>query len=251
MINIENVSKTYSSTNVLDSVSLIIHPHKTTVLIGPSGCGKSTLMRLIMGIIKPDRGSIYIEDQMLTPNNVFAIRQRMGYVIQDGGLFPHLTAQENISLMAHYLGWNRDRIRDRIFELCKLAKFPPDALNRYPVQISGGQKQRVSLMRALMLDPHILLLDEPLVALDPLIRFELQVDLKEVFQALGKTVVMVTHDIGEAGFFGDEIVLLKSGRIVQKGTLIDLVQTPAEPFVTRFINAQRSPLESINRGKID
>lgn len=251
MINLENVSKTYGSTKALDSTDLIIHPRRTTVLIGPSGCGKSTLIRLIIGLIKPDRGSIYIEEQMLTSNNVFAIRQRMGYVIQDGGLFPHLTAQENVSLMAHYLGWNRDRIRDRIVELCKLTKFPPDLLNRYPVQISGGQKQRVSLMRALMLDPDILLLDEPLVALDPLIRFELQVDLRKVFQALSKTVAMVTHDIGEAGFFGDEIVLLKSGRIVQKGTLIDLVQTPAEPFVTRFINAQRSPLESINRGKID
>jgi osmoprotectant transport system ATP-binding protein len=251
MINLENVSKTYGSTKALDPVNLIIHPHKTTVLIGPSGCGKSTLIRLIIGLIKPDRGNIYIEDQILTFNNVFAIRQRMGYVIQDGGLFPHLTAQENVSLMAHYLGWNRDRIRDRIFELCELTKFPPDALDRYPVQISGGQKQRVSLMRALILDPDILLLDEPLGALDPLIRFELQVDLKEVFQALGKTVVMVTHDIGEAGFFGDEIVLLKSGRIVQEGTFIDLVQTPADPFVTRFINAQRGPLESINRGKID
>ncbi len=245
MINIENISKTYGSTKALDSVNLIIHPHRTTLLIGPSGCGKSTLIRLIIGLIKPDRGSIYIGDQMLTPNNVLALRRRMGYVIQDGGLFPHLTVRENVSLMAHYLGWNRDRIRDRISEICELTKFPADALDRYPTQISGGQKQRVSLMRALMLDPDILLLDEPLGALDPLIRFELQVDLKGVFQALGKTVIIVTHDIGEAGFFGDEIVLLRSGRIVQKGTLIDLIRTPAEPFVTRFINAQRSPLESL------
>jgi osmoprotectant transport system ATP-binding protein len=251
MINLENVSKTYGSTKALDSTSLIIYPRRTTVLIGPSGCGKSTLIRLIIGLIKPDNGRIYIKDQMLTSNNVFAIRQRMAYVIQDGGLFPHLTARENVSLMARYLGWNRDRIRDRIVKLCELTKFPLDALDRYPVQISGGQKQRVSLMRALVLDPDILLLDEPLGALDPLIRFDLQVDLREVFQTLGKTVVMVTHDIGEAGFFGDEIILLKSGHIVQKGTLTDLVQTPAEPFVTHFINAQRSPLESINRGKID
>jgi osmoprotectant transport system ATP-binding protein len=251
MIKIENISKTYGSTMALDSINLIIHPHRTTVFIGPSGCGKSTLIRLIIGLIKPDRGQIYIKDQMLISNNVFAIRQRMAYVIQDGGLFPHFTALENVTLMARYLGWNRDRIRNRMVELCELTKFPSDALDRYPVQISGGQKQRVSLMRALMLDPDILLLDEPLGALDPLIRFDLQVDLREVFQTLGKTVVMVTHDIGEAGFFGDEIILLNSGHIVQKGTLTDLVQTPAEPFVTRFIKAQRSPLESINRGKID
>ena len=169
----------------------------------------------------------------------------MGYVIQEGGLFPHLTAQENVSLVARHIGWNRDRIRNRIGELCELTKFPVDALDRFPAQISGGQKQRVSLMRALMLDPDILLLDEPLGALDPLIRFELQTDLKEVFQILGKTVVMVTHDIGEAGFFEDTIILLRDGRIMQQGTLSDLVKKPADPFVTLFIKAQRSPLESI------
>jgi osmoprotectant transport system ATP-binding protein len=245
MIKLEDVSKVYGSTKALDSINLTIHSCSTTVLIGPSGCGKSTLIRLIIGIIKPDKGNVYVEDEMLTSNNVFALRQRMGYVIQDGGLFPHLTARENVSLMADYLGWNKDRIRKRIVKLCELTKFPFDALDRFPVQISGGQRQRVSLMRALMLDPDILLLDEPLGALDPLIRFELQMDLKKVFQALGKTVLMVTHDIGEAGFFGDKIVLLKSGCIVQEGALIDLVRTPADPFVTYFINAQRSPLESI------
>jgi osmoprotectant transport system ATP-binding protein len=245
MIKLENVSKTYGFMKALDSINLIIHTRRTTALIGPSGCGKSTLVRLIIGLIKPDKGNVYVEDETLTSNNVFALRQKMGYVTQDGGLFPHLTAQENVSLMASYLGLNKDRIQKRIAELCGLTKFPPDALDRYPVQISGGQRQRVSLMRALVLDPDILLLDEPLGALDPLIRFELQADLKEVFQTLGKTVVMVTHDIGEAGFFGDSIVLLRDGRIVQEGTLMDLVQTPADPFVTRFINAQRSHLESI------
>ncbi|MGH7889338.1 MAG: ATP-binding cassette domain-containing protein, partial [Thermodesulfobacteriota bacterium] len=173
------------------------------------------------------------------------LRQRMGYVIQEGGLFPHLTAQENVSLVASHIGWNRDRIQERVAELCDLTKFPVDALDRFPAQISGGQKQRVSLMRALMLDPDILLLDEPLGALDPLIRFELQTDLKEVFQILGKTVVMVTHDIGEAGFFEDTIILLRDGRIMQQGTLLDLVKKPADPFVTLFIKAQRSPFESI------
>lgn len=245
MIKLENVSKTYGSTRALDSINLTIHTHKTTVVIGPSGCGKSTLIRLIIGLIKPDKGNVYVKDEILTPFNVLSLRQRMGYVIQDGGLFPHLTVRENVFLMAKYLSWNDDRIRMRIVELCELTKFPVDALDRYPVQISGGQRQRVSLIRALMLDPDILLLDEPLGALDPLIRFELQNDLNEIFHTLGKTVVMVTHDIGEAGFFGDSIVFIRDGHIVQQGTLMDFVRIPVDPFVTNFINAQRSPLESL------
>jgi osmoprotectant transport system ATP-binding protein len=242
MIRLEDVSKTYSNIKAIDSISLKINPRKTTVLIGTSGCGKSTLIRLIIGLIRPDKGYVYVKDEMLTPNNVLSLRQKMGYVIQDGGLFPHLTAQENVSLMAGYLGWNNERINKKITELCDLTKFPVDALDRYPVQISGGQRQRVSLMRALMLDPDILLLDEPLGALDPLIRFELQNDLREIFHMLGKTVVMVTHDIGEAGFFGDSIVLIRDGHIVQQGTLMDLARAPVDAFVTSFINAQRSPL---------
>ncbi len=138
-------------------------------------------------------------------------------------------------------------IEDRISELSDLTKFPIDALDRYPVQISGGQRQRVSLMRALMLDPDILLLDEPLGALDPLIRFELQNDLKEIFQRLGKTVVMVTHDIGEAAFLGDNIVLLREGKIVQEGTIHDLIERPSDQFVTNFINAQRSLLDPLGK----
>ncbi len=245
MIRLEDVSKTYSNIKAIDSISLTINPRKTTVLIGPSGCGKSTLIRLIIGLIKPDKGYVHVKEEMLTPDNVLSLRQKLGYVIQDGGLFPHLTARENVLLMAKYLNWQNDRLRMRVTELCNLTKFPVDALDRYPVQISGGQRQRVSLMRALMLDPDILLLDEPLGALDPLIRFELQNDLREIFHTLGKTVVMVTHDIGEAGFFGDSIVVIRDGHIVQRGRLMDLVRTPADPFVTSFINAQRSPLESI------
>ncbi len=250
MMELRNVSKKYGSTIAVNSINLTIQPGSTTVLLGPSGCGKSTIIRLIIGLIKPDEGSVYVEGEMLTPRNVFALRQRMGYVIQDGGLFPHLTAQENVCLMARHSGWNSDQIQKRIIELGRLTKLPLDALTRYPVQISGGQRQRVSLMRALMLNPDILLLDEPLGSLDPLIRFELQTDLREIFQTLDKTVLMVTHDIGEAGFFEDTIVLLRDGYIIQQGTLLDLVKKPADPFVTRFINAQRSPLESIREGPV-
>lgn len=246
MIRLHNISKTFGETRAIHPTSLDIQPQNTTVLIGPSGCGKSTLLRLIIGLIKPDDGNIFVEGEALNAQNLYSIRHKMGYVIQDGGLFPHLNARENVSLLGLYLGHKKAQIDDRINELCELTKYPVDALDRYPSQISGGQRQRVSLMRALLLDPAILLLDEPLGALDPLIRFELQNDLKEIFRILGKTVVMVTHDLGEAGFFGDKIVLLRDGTIIQEGTISDLVKNPSEPFVSEFIKAQRSPLESIN-----
>ena len=166
----------------------------------------------------------------------------MGYVIQEGGLFPHLTAAANVTLMARHLEWPPDRLQTRLQALAALTQFPAEALGRYPVQLSGGQRQRVSLMRALMLDPDVLLLDEPLGALDPMIRADLQTDLKRIFQQLHKTVVLVTHDLGEAAFLGDVIVLMRAGEIVQQGPLAELLQTPAEPFVTDFINAQRIPL---------
>src|SRR5262249_46393423 len=161
------------------------------VLIGPSGCGKSTLIRVMIGLIRPDTGSVRFNAIELTVENARELRQRMGYVVQDGGLFPHLTARENATLMARYLGWDSKRISTRLAELTALTQFPEEGLDRYPVQLSGGQRQRVSLMRALMLDPDLLLLDEPLGALDPIIRSELQEDLRRIFQSLGKTVVMV------------------------------------------------------------
>ncbi len=247
MIKLHNISKTFGKTKALHTTTLDLQPRSTTVIIGPSGCGKSTLLRLIIGLIKPDNGNIYVEGEMISPQNLYSIRHKVGYVIQDGGLFAHLNARENISLLGTYLGHEKSQIESRINELCELTKYPVDALDRYPSQISGGQRQRVSLMRALMLDPVILLLDEPLGALDPLIRFELQNDLKEIFKILGKTVVMVTHDIGEAGFFGHKIVLLRDGIIIQEGTINDLVNNPSETFVTEFIKAQRSPLESMNQ----
>jgi osmoprotectant transport system ATP-binding protein len=243
MIRLESVWKSFGTTIALRSYSLTLQPGKTTVLIGPSGCGKSTLIRVIVGLASPDSGTVFINEQALTPRNILEMRRGMGYVIQQGGLFPHLTARQNVVLMARYLGWSGGEIDAGIRRLADLTKFPPDGLDRFPIQLSGGQNQRVSLMRALMLNPGILLLDEPLGALDPLIRFELQRDLKEIFQALKKTVLLVTHDIGEAAYFGDWIVLMKDGAIVQQGTIRDIIEHPAQPFVARFIQAQRSPLE--------
>jgi osmoprotectant transport system ATP-binding protein len=248
MLELTGVAKTYGRTAALQPTDLSVRPGKTTVLIGPSGCGKSTLLRLMIGLIWPDAGTVRFEGTEVRPDNALALRRRMGYVIQDGGLFPHLTARGNVTLMARYLGWSEERVAPRLAELAGLTQLPPDGLDRYPAQLSGGQRQRVSLMRALMLDPDVVLLDEPLGALDPIIRHDLQTDLRRIFQTLGKTVVMVTHDIGEACFFADVVVLLRDGKIVQQGSPAELVHSPADPFVTRFINIQRRPLENLGGG---
>jgi osmoprotectant transport system ATP-binding protein len=240
MLVLDNVSKSFGGKQALAPTSLAPAPGKTTVLIGPSGCGKSTLLRLMIGLIAPDTGRVMVDGAPLTSDNVDQIRHRIGYVIQDGGLFPHLTAQDNVTLLARYLSKEAGWIEQRVAELAALVRISRDTLRRYPSRLSGGERQRVALMRALMLDPELLLLDEPLAALDPIIRRGLQTELKEIFARLGKTVVLVTHDLHEAAWFGNEIVLMRDGRIVQRGTLDDLLLRPADPFVTEFVHAQRA-----------
>ncbi len=246
MFELKAVSRSFGDVRALQTLDLSIGQGRTTVLIGPSGCGKSTLIRLMIGLISPDTGTVAFAGEALNPENAPVLRRRMGYVVQDGGLFPHLTAAGNVTLMARWLGRGEDRINARLAELTALTHFPADGLERYPAELSGGQRQRVGLMRALMLDPDVLLLDEPLGALDPMIRFELQTELRDIFRTLGKTVVMVTHDIGEAGYFGDRVVLLRDGAVVQQGSLHDLLTDPADPFVERFVTAQRSLLDSLD-----
>ncbi len=240
IFTVANATKTYAGRAALGPLSLEIPSKSTTVLIGPSGCGKSTLLRLLVGLLEPDSGRVAFAGMTINPRSVRDLRLRTGYVIQDGGLFPHLTARSNITLMARHLGWESARIADSLAELAELTHFPIDGLDKYPQQLSGGQRQRVGLMRALMLNPDALLLDEPLGALDPLVRAGLQTELKEIFRVLGKTVVLVTHDLVEATYFADQIVLLQDGRIVQQGVPADLWHRPADPFVTRFIQALRT-----------
>lgn len=246
MIHLQSVTKRYQAEVAVRDVSLRIPAQKTTILIGPSGSGKSTILRLIIGLTQPDAGTVEVDGQRLDQRNVRALRRRMGYVIQEGGLFPHLTGWDNAALMARHLGWPGARIRSRIEELTRLVQLDPDRLSQYPPELSGGQRQRVSLMRALLLDPDVLLFDEPLASLDPMIRADLQDDLRDIFRRLGKTVVFVTHDIGEAGFFGDDVVLLQGGEIEQQGPMSMLVEQPASPFVTQFIQAQRAPLAELD-----
>jgi len=239
LFRLVNVSKRYADTVALQPTNLLVERSKTTVLIGPSGCGKSTLLRLIIRLIEPDSGSIEFNGEVIRPDNIDVLRHRIGYVIQEGGLFPHLTARANVLLMARHIGKSQEEMQSRLLELCALTRFSENLLLRYPLELSGGQRQRVSLMRALMLSPELLLLDEPLGALDPLVRASLQKDLKEIFTRLGQTVLFVTHDLAEAIYFGDEIVLMNEGRIVQKGSVTDLRERPADAFVSEFIHAQR------------
>ena len=240
MIELKNTSKHYAQEVALRPTNLKIEAGITTVLIGPSGSGKSTILRLINGLLQPTTGHVEFERQRVSSHNVQALRRRMGYVIQDGGLFPHLTAEKNVTLMARHLEHSQAETRARLFALSDLTHFPKDALDRYPVELSGGQRQRVSLMRALMLDPDVLLLDEPLGALDPMVRASLQTELKEIFQSLGKTVLLVTHDMAEAAYLGNQIVVLKSGNIIQKGTLNDLREKPSDAFISKFVTSQRN-----------
>jgi len=239
-IHVESLAKSYDGKLALHPISLDVRPGETVALIGPSGSGKSTLLRLLMGLVTADSGVVRYGDRDVEPGSLRELRQRVGYVIQEGGLFPHLTAADNVALKARDLRWDEARIRARVDDLASLVHLPRELLGRFPAQLSGGQRQRVGLMRALMLDPEALLLDEPLGALDPMIRSRLQTDLREIFRTLGKTVVLVTHDLGEAAFLGDRIVLMRDGRVAQIGTFADLRDRPADPFVTEFLRAQRA-----------
>jgi osmoprotectant transport system ATP-binding protein len=239
LITLDNVSKKYGAQVALAPTTLNFEAGTTTVVLGASGCGKSTLLRLIMGLITPDSGSVRIKGEILGRENANRLRHDIGYVIQDGGLFPHLTARANVTLLARYLGRPAQWIADRTAELAALVHLAADVLDRFPGELSGGQRQRASLMRALLPDPSILLLDEPLGALDPITRFRLQDDFRNIFAAVRKTVVFVTHDIAEAAHVGSTFVIMRDGAILQEGPFSDLLQRPRDPYVRDFMGAQR------------
>ena len=239
MIELEYITHSYLQAKSLDDVSLRVAAGETVALIGPSGCGKSTLLKVVLGLERPSRGRVAIDGVELRVSNELEMRRRIGYVIQSGGLFPHLSSVDNITLAARYLRREAKWIDARVDELADLVQLRRDVLQRFPTNLSGGQSQRVGLMRALMLDPAVLLLDEPLGALDPMVRHGLQEELRALFERLRKTVVLVTHDMAEAAFFANRLVLMRAGRIVQEGTYGDLANAPAEGFVSDFVRAQR------------
>jgi osmoprotectant transport system ATP-binding protein len=230
VIALRNVRKTFDGRVALDDVSLTVEPGATHVLLGSSGSGKSTILKIILGLLRPDSGEVRVEPSA-----------PMGYVVQEGALFPHLTAARNVTLPARAAGWSAARQAARLQALAALVGLEPALLDLYPHELSGGQRQRVSLARALVLDPPVLLLDEPLAALDPITRAELQRQLVRLIAELRKTVIVVTHDVREAFVFGATVTLLSRGRVVQQGRFADLALRPAEPFVAEFLRAQAPP----------
>jgi osmoprotectant transport system ATP-binding protein len=241
VIALREVTVRFGDAVALDRVSLQIDAGTRHVLLGSSGSGKSTALRLILGLVAPVAGRVLVDDIPVAAGTRARLVRRMGYVVQDGGLYPHLTAADNVALAAQADRWQRARIRARVAELAVMTGLDDRVLRRYPRELSGGERQRVGLMRALVLDPPILLLDEPLGALDPIVRAELQGELRQLFAALDKTVLLVTHDIREAALLGQLITLLHAGTVVQQGTFTDLMERPASEFVSRFLTAQTVP----------
>jgi osmoprotectant transport system ATP-binding protein len=238
MLDFRGVSKSFNGTTVVHPFDLTIAAGEKVVLLGPSGCGKTTILRMAAGLLAPSSGQIVVDSLPLRADTVSAIRRKLGYVIQEGGLFPHLTALENVALMSHHDGWPRKRVDERLAELLAMTQFPQSGLHRYPSELSGGQRQRLSLMRALFLNPRILLFDEPLGALDPLIRAGLQRDLIAVFERTAATVLLVTHDLVEASRLADRVCMMQAGRIVQQGAFAEILEQPANEFVREFVNSQ-------------
>lgn len=236
MITFDHTSKSYDGTPAIADLDLTIARGELLVLIGPSGSGKSTALKMINRMVDHDGGRILLDGQEIYSFNVRDLRRRMGYAIQSVGLFPHWTVARNIATVPQLLGWSKDRIEARVTELLTLfAMEPAQYRDRYPHQLSGGQQQRVGVARALAADPDVLLMDEPFGALDPVTRAALQIELKRVHQASGKTIVLVTHDIDEALLLATRIVLLRQGRIEQVGTPLELLATPANDFVADFL----------------
>ena len=219
----------------LDHVDTQLSAGRVTALIGPSGSGKSTLLRLLLGLEWPDSGTVLFDGAPLRRDNLLDHRRRIGYVIQEGGLFPHLTAIGNIGLLAETLGWPRSRVADRAGELARLCQLPADALQRYPAELSGGQRQRVGLIRALMLDPAVLLLDEPLGALDAKLRTATQFELMDIQEKTGTTFVIVTHDQEEAMTVASRVAVMDTGRVIQADTPARIYETPNSVYVADFI----------------
>jgi osmoprotectant transport system ATP-binding protein len=242
MITLEEVTKVFpgSATPAVGGLSLSIGEGEIAVLVGPSGCGKTTTLKMINRLIDPTSGHITVagEDVMDTPAH--DLRRRMGYVIQQVGLFPHRTIAENIATVPRLLGWDRDRTEHRTDELIALVSLEPDLRNRYPRELSGGQRQRVGVARALAADPPVLLMDEPFGAVDPIVRSRLQDELLRLQRSLHKTIVLVTHDIDEAIKVGDRVAILNIGGVLaQYGTPADILRAPAGPFVEDFLGSDR------------
>ena len=242
MITLDRLSKSFDGGRAaVDELSLTINPGEICVLIGPSGCGKTTTMRMINRMVEPDAGRIEVAGSDVTRIDAVALRRSIGYVIQQVGLFPHMTIGENIATVPKLLGWDAARIGRRVAELLALVQMEPAVyLDRFPRELSGGQKQRVGVARALAADPPVMLMDEPFGAIDPITRANLQDEFLRILRELGKTIVFVTHDIDEAIRMGSRIAILRAGKLVQYDTPERILARPADAFVEAFVGKDRS-----------
>jgi osmoprotectant transport system ATP-binding protein len=243
LIEFKEVTKVFRDSQgrevvAVDRLSLTVNDGETLCLIGTSGCGKTTTMKLANRLIEPTHGQIRIENQDVMDVDVIALRRRMGYVIQSGGLFPHMTVSKNIGLLGEVVGWTRKEIDTRARELLELVNLPADEFaHRYPRDLSGGQRQRVGVARALALDPPYILMDEPFSALDPISRGQIQQEFVQLKARVQKTIIFVTHDMTEAFKLADQIALMDEGRIVQVGIEQEFRDRPANEFVTDFLRS--------------
>ncbi len=241
MITFESVSKSFpDGTTAVDDLDLEIRKGEVTVLVGPSGCGKTTTLRMVNRMIEASSGRIVVDGQDVEQIDPPQLRRRIGYVIQQIGLFPHRTIGENIATVPELVGWQKQRTKARIDELLQLVGLPAEVVDRYPHQLSGGQRQRVGVARALAVDPPIMLMDEPFGAVDPIVRSRLQDEFLRLQQEVQKTIVFVTHDIDEAIKMGDRIAILQQGGVLaQYDPPADLLAEPASDFVADFLGAER------------
>ncbi|MBB6449133.1 osmoprotectant transport system ATP-binding protein [Geomicrobium halophilum] len=240
MLKFENVSKIYSGNHyAVQNLSFEVEKGEFIVFIGPSGCGKTTTMKMINRLIDPTEGVISIDDKDSNLQDTVQLRRDIGYVIQQIGLFPHMTIQENVTLVPRLLKWSKEKRKERAKELLKLVDMGEEYLTRYPNELSGGQQQRIGVLRALAADPPLILMDEPFGALDPITRDTLQGEFKDLQQRLGKTIVFVTHDMDEALKLADRMLILKDGKLVQIGTPDEILTEPANEFVEEFIGKER------------
>lgn len=243
MIRLEGITKRFGAVGKpsVDDVTIEMPEGTTTALIGPSGCGKTTTMRMINRMVEPSAGRIFIEGQDVTGLDPVTLRRRIGYVIQQIGLFPHMTVAENIGTVPHLLGWSRAKIEKRIDELLELVGLEPERFrSMMPHRLSGGQRQRVGVARALAADPPVMLMDEPFGAIDPIARERLQDEFKEILKRVRKTIVMVTHDLDEAMKMGDRVAIMRDGRLIQYATPDEILAAPADAFVEAFVGPDRA-----------
>lgn len=249
MIQLLHVTKQFGKQAAVNDVSLTIEDGKIAVFIGPSGCGKTTTLRMINKLVSADKGDIQIDGVSIADLDPVKLRRRIGYVIQDIGLFPHFSVFDNIAAVPRLLKWDENKIKDRVDELLDLVTLNSSYKDKYPLQLSGGEKQRVGLARALAADPDILLMDEPFGAIDPINRVKLQDLFLEVQEEIRKTIVFVTHDIDEAIKLGDKIAIMNAGRLVQYDTVPEILEHPANEFVEDLLGQDRN-LKALNLEKV-